>query len=35
MIYERVYRCKKCGFVIDRDENASINLYNLDRYQLA
>jgi putative transposase len=34
-LYERVYRCKKCGFIIDRDENASINLYNLDRYQLA
>lgn len=28
-LYQRVYRCKKCGNEIDRDENASINLCNL------
>lgn len=26
---ERIYRCECCGFVIDRDFNASINLRNL------
>ncbi|KOC49993.1 MULTISPECIES: RNA-guided endonuclease InsQ/TnpB family protein [Clostridium] len=29
---DRVYKCSKCGFVIDRDLNASINL---SRYKLA
>ena len=23
---ERIFRCEKCGLVIDRDENAAINL---------
>ena len=25
---DRVYRCEKCGLIIDRDENAAINLMN-------
>lgn len=29
---ERIYRCKNCGKIIDRDYNASINLAN---YRLA
>ena len=31
-ISERTYRCSCCGFTIDRDKNASINLAN---YKLA
>lgn len=26
---DRIFKCEKCGFEIDRDENASINLLNL------
>ena len=26
---ERIYKCKKCGLVIDRDYNASLNLKKL------
>lgn len=26
---DRIFKCDECGFVIDRDENASINLLNL------
>lgn len=29
---DRIYKCDKCGYVIDRDKNASINL---SRYKLA
>lgn len=29
MLSERTYRCGTCGTMIDRDYNASINLYNL------
>ena len=29
---DRIYKCDKCGLVIDRDKNASINLGN---YELA
>ena len=25
---DRTFRCPKCGLVIDRDENAAINIYN-------
>ena len=25
---DRIYQCEQCGFVIDRDLNASINLYH-------
>lgn len=25
---DRIYRCDKCGLVIDRDFNASLNLAN-------
>lgn len=28
-INQRVFKCEKCGFVMDRDDNASINCYNL------
>jgi len=27
---DRVYKCKSCGLIIDRDQNASINLANYD-----
>lgn len=29
---DRIYKCDNCGFVIDRDLNASVNLAN---YELA
>lgn len=32
---ERVYKCECCGLIIDRDLNASINLKNADRYNIA
>lgn len=32
---DRVYHCERCGTVIDRDLNASINLKNIDRYKIA
>ena len=32
---DRVFKCDKCGLEIDRDDNAAINLVNLDVYQLA
>ena len=25
---DRIYRCEYCGLVMDRDENAAINIYN-------
>ncbi|WP_279472773.1 zinc ribbon domain-containing protein, partial [Clostridium perfringens] len=31
---DRVYKCS-CGFVIDRDLNASINLRNAKEYKIA
>ena len=31
---ERIYICEDCGFVIDRDMNAAINLMNYGRFQL-
>ena len=34
-ISTRVYKCKECGNIIDRDDNAAINLYNLQKYSLA
>ena len=27
--FERIFRCQKCGTVIDRDYNASLNLLSL------
>jgi len=32
---DRVYVCKECGCVIDRDKNASINLANAKIYKIA
>jgi len=32
---DRTYRCDACGFVIDRDKNASINLLNAKIYTVA
>lgn len=32
---DRVYVCKECGFIIDRDKNASINLANAKIYKVA
>ena len=32
---DRVYICKECGIVIDRDKNASINLKNVKTYKVA
>ena len=32
---DRVYQCPKCGLVIDRDLNASINLTYTDKYSIA
>lgn len=32
---DRVYKCSKCGNKIDRDENASNNLYHLKKYKFA
>ena len=34
-INDRVFKCDKCGTTIDRDENASINLLKLNKYQIA
>lgn len=31
---DRIYKCEKCGNKIDRDENASINLYKTKHYDL-
>lgn len=31
---DRVYICDSCGLIIDRDINASINLLNLNKYQI-
>lgn len=28
---DRVYKCDKCGFILDRDKNASINLSNYEK----
>ena len=33
-LYDRVYKCD-CGFTIDRDLNASINLKNAKKYKIA
>jgi len=32
---DRTYRCDECGFVLDRDRNASINLLNAKVYTVA
>ena len=32
---DRTYVCKECGLIIDRDENAAINLLNTNKYKLA
>ena len=32
---DRVYVCKECGSVLDRDKNASINLKNTEKYVVA
>ena len=32
---DRVYVCKECGYIIDRDKNASINLANAKIYKVA
>ena len=32
---DRVYVCPECGNRIDRDENASINLFNTNKYSIA
>jgi putative transposase len=32
---DRIYVCKKCGFILDRDKNASINLENAKIYKIA
>lgn len=32
---DRLYNCKECGFIIDRDKNASINLANAKTYKIA
>ena len=31
---DRVYKCDVCGNIIDRDENASINLYHTKKYSI-
>ena len=31
---DRIYVCKKCGIVLDRDKNASINLMNAKEYKI-
>ena len=31
----RIYKCEECGNTMDRDDNAAINLYNLQKYSLA
>jgi len=28
---DRIYECDECGISMDRDENASINIYNCKR----
>ncbi|WP_280578284.1 zinc ribbon domain-containing protein, partial [Clostridium perfringens] len=33
-LYDRVYKCD-CGFTIDRNLNASINLKNAKKYKIA
>ena len=33
-LYDRIYKCD-CGFTIDRDLNASINLKNAKKYKIA
>ncbi|MBD5423591.1 MAG: transposase [Allobaculum sp.] len=30
----RTYHCEACGFTIDRDENAAINLKNCDQFEV-
>ena len=32
---ERIYECRECGLVIDRDYNAAINLMNCERFATA
>lgn len=32
---DRVFRCPKCGYTADRDENASLNIRNCETYDLA
>lgn len=32
---DRIYKCDCCGLVIDRDLNASINLFNTNEYKIA
>jgi len=34
-LLDRVYICKECGIVIDRDKNASVNLKNAQIYKIA